>query len=58
MQALNDSFEHYLKIFSAELIENIQPHITFFVDGTMPSLMTAIKHHSSAATDEVVTTDM
>lgn len=46
------------KDFSALLIENEQPHITFFVDGTMPSLTTAMKYHSDSATDENVTHDM
>ncbi len=40
------------------MIENEQPHITFFVDGTMPSLTTAMKYHSSSATDDGVTHDM
>jgi len=44
--------------FSAELTENRQPHITFYVDGTMPSLTTAMKYNSKAATDEGVTNDM
>jgi len=44
--------------FSALLTENNQPHITFYVDGTMPSLTTAIKYHSNSATDENVTGDM
>jgi len=46
------------KAFSAELTENRQPHITFYVDGTMPSLTTAMKYNSKAATDEGVTNDM
>jgi len=46
------------KNFSARLTENEQPHITFFVDGTMPSLTTAMKYNSSAATDTDVTNDM
>ena len=46
------------KDFSSLLIENEQPHITFFVDGTMPSLTTAMKYHSSSATDDGVTHDM
>lgn len=46
------------KDFSALLIENDQPHITFYVDGTMPSLTTAMKYHSGSATDESVTHDM
>ena len=44
--------------FSAQLFENNQPHITFYVDGTMPSLTTAMKYHSDGATDEGVTGDM
>lgn len=44
--------------FSAQLIENEQPHITLYVDGTMPSLTTAMKYNSSAATDQDVTNDM
>ena len=44
--------------FSSLLIENKQPHITFYVDGTMPSLTTAMKYHSDSATGEDVTNDM
>ncbi len=44
--------------FSAELIENNQPSVTLFIDGTMPSLATAMDNNSSAITDEAVTTDM
>ncbi|HFU73987.1 MAG TPA: ABC transporter permease [Helicobacteraceae bacterium] len=44
--------------FSAQLTENEQPHITFFVDGTMPSLATAMKYNSNAATEDGVTNDM
>ncbi len=44
--------------FSALLTENSQPHITFYVDGTMPSLTTAMKYHSDGATSEGVTNDM
>jgi len=46
------------KGFSALLVENQQPHITFYVDGTMPSLTTAMKYHSASATDSSVTGDM
>ncbi len=46
------------KDFSALLVENQQPHITFYVDGTMPSLTTAMKYHSGSATDSDVTGDM
>ncbi|GMR18301.1 MAG: ABC transporter permease [Gammaproteobacteria bacterium] len=44
--------------FSAQLIENKQPHIIFYTDGTMPSLTTAIKYNSASVTDEKVTHDM
>lgn len=44
--------------FSEKLTENAQPHITFFVDGTMPSLTTAMKYHSQSATSDSVTGDM
>lgn len=35
------------KTFSQKLTDNAQPHITFYVDGTMPSLTTAIKYNSA-----------
>ncbi len=44
--------------FTALLTENQQPHITFFADGTMPSLSTAMKYQSGSATDESVTASM
>ena len=44
--------------FSAELTENKQPTVSLFIDGTMPSLATAMDNNSSAITDESVTTDM
>ncbi|WP_223670384.1 ABC transporter permease [Kangiella shandongensis] len=44
--------------FTAELIENEQPHVTIFVDGTMPSLTTAMKYNSDSTTDSEVTHDM
>jgi ABC-2 type transport system permease protein len=44
--------------FSSKLVENAQPHIVFYVDGTMPSLTTAMKYHSDSTTDEEVTNDM
>ena len=44
--------------FSAELIENNQPRIQLFIDGSMPSLATAMDNNSSAITDEAVTADM
>lgn len=46
------------KNFSAELTENKQPSVTLYIDGTMPSLATAMDNNSSAITDEAVTTDM
>jgi len=46
------------KDFSAKLVENNQPHIVFYADGTMPSLATAIKYHSAGATDDSVKNDM
>ena len=46
------------KDFSALLTENKQPHVHLYVDGTMPSLTTAMKYNSSAATDTDVTNDM
>lgn len=49
---------HIDKNFSAQLIENEQPHIKFYVDGTMPSLTTAIKYQSNNATDDDVMSDM
>jgi len=44
--------------FSELLTENKQPHVTFYVDGTMPSLTTAMKYQSASTTDESVTNDM
>ena len=44
--------------FSALLVENQQPHLTFYVDGTMPSLTTAMKYNSKAVTDDDVTHQM
>lgn len=44
--------------FSAELAENNQPSVTLFIDGTMPSLATAMDNNSSAITDDAVTADM
>jgi ABC-2 type transport system permease protein len=44
--------------FSAELAENNQPSVTLFIDGTMPSLATAMDNNSSAITDDEVTADM
>ncbi len=49
---------HIAADFSALLAENQQPHVEFFVDGTMPSLATAMKYHSAGATGEGVTNDM
>lgn len=44
--------------FSHLLFENSQPHLQFYVDGTMPSLTTAMKNNSSSITDKAVTSDM
>jgi len=44
--------------FSAALTDNQQPTVSLFIDGTMPSLATAMDNNSSAITDEAVTTDM
>jgi ABC-2 type transport system permease protein len=44
--------------FTARLVENDQPVVTLFIDGTMPSLATAMDNNSSAVTDDAVTTDM
>ena len=41
-----------------DLVENRQPTVSLFIDGTMPSLATAMDNNSSAITDEAVTTDM
>lgn len=46
------------KDFSKRLSENDQPHLQFYVDGTMPSLTTAMKNKSSSITDEAVTGNM
>lgn len=46
------------KNFSLDLTDNNQPIVLFYVDGTMPSLTTAMKNHSSVLTDESVTNDM
>lgn len=44
--------------FSKKLTENNQPFVHLYIDGTMPSLATAMDNNSSAITDEAVTTDM
>ena len=49
---------HIRKDFTALLMENSQPHITFYVDGTMPSLTTAMKYQSKSATSDGVTSNM
>ena len=46
------------KSFSKELTDNAQPHLQFFVDGTMPSLATSMKNNSGAINDSAVTNDM
>lgn len=44
--------------FSDELTENKQPAVKMYVDGTMPSLATAMDNNKHAVTDEAVTNDM
>lgn len=44
--------------FSRLLTDNAQPHVQFYVDGTMPSLTTAMKNNASSVTDDAVTNDM
>jgi len=44
--------------FSNRLVENDQPHLQFYVDGTMPSLTTAMKNNSSSITEKAVTGNM
>jgi len=44
--------------FTTELVENNQPSVILYIDGTMPSLATAMDNKSSAITDDAVTTDM
>ena len=46
------------KTFTEYLTDNKQPHVQFFVDGTMPSLATSMKNNSSAIDDNGVTADM
>jgi ABC-2 type transport system permease protein len=44
--------------FSADLFENRQPTVQMYVDGTMPSLATAMDNNKHAITDDAVTSDM
>ena len=44
--------------FSAELFDNRQPTVKMYVDGTMPSLATAMDNNKGAITDDAVTSDM
>lgn len=44
--------------FSADLFENRQPLVQMYVDGTMPSLATAMDNNKHAITDDAVTSDM
>jgi len=44
--------------FSAELFENNQPTVQMYVDGTMPSLATAMDNNKHTITDDAVTGDM
>jgi ABC-2 type transport system permease protein len=45
-------------VFSSELIENNRPSVTLFIDGTMPSLATAMDNNASAITADAVISDM
>lgn len=49
---------HIPKKFTADLTDNEQPAVTLFIDGTMPSLATAMDNNSSVITDDTVTADM
>ena len=44
--------------FSVELTENNQPDVQMYVDGTMPSLTTAMDNNKGAITDDAVTNSM
>ena len=44
--------------FSAHLFDNKQPTVQMYVDGTMPSLATAMDNNKHAITDDAVTSDM
>ena len=44
--------------FSVELTENNQPGVQMYVDGTMPSLTTAMDNNKGAITDDAVTNSM
>ena len=44
--------------FSDQLTQNRQPTVKMYVDGTMPSLATAMDNNKHAITDEAVTNDM
>lgn len=44
--------------FSAELSDNRQPMVKMYVDGTMPSLATAMDNKKGAITDDAVTSQM
>jgi hypothetical protein len=46
------------KDFSRLLTDNAQPHVQLYVDGTMPSLTTAMKNNASSITDDTVTDNM
>ncbi len=49
---------HVAKDFSQKITDNAQPHVTFYVDGTMPSLTTAIKYQSGSVTSDSAMGDM
>lgn len=44
--------------FTEELVENNQPHIKLYVDGTMPSLATAMDNNAGVITSNEVQQDM
>ncbi len=46
------------KSFSSQLIENQQPVVQMYVDGTMPSLVTAMDNNAGVITSSSVTNDM
>jgi len=49
---------HIKSDFTYKLSENEQPHIKFYVDGTMPSLTTAMKYNSKSITEDDVISQM
>jgi len=47
-----------VKSFSDDLLENRQPTVKMYVDGTMPSLATAMDNNKTAITDDKVSSNM